>query len=326
MERSNLADVRVLVDDSLIRGLQVQLSSVSAVWLTGCWPPSRYVVASGVLILPGGRVTAIGAGLHLDLEISQIYLQFKNLRVEVSCPGGIFTVDGFGDGAERSGPLTSASVITEEGGHVTGIRCKGGWNVLCKAVEKYVSAEVVRSQLPEVAVQIINHLRGLQIGPGCNSSVNTFPLLQYSEKDCCEARYQTDHSGCLVGGQFNGRFVPGQTWAEGVECKFNKDTRYFQASCEAVPGSYAEKSPGVCTEVEKKYVPRHDTMSDWNLLHGMLFHSLQHLMFLEPWLVMSTLAVPVLLVSAVPLVVSHTPVNYRSVSAEEFVPSLQDPE
>ena len=46
---------------------------------------------------------------------------------------------------------------------------------------------------------------GLPIVPGCDLSRNSFVLLPYEDKDCCEETYLTDHSGCLIGGQFNGR-------------------------------------------------------------------------------------------------------------------------
>jgi len=35
---------------------------------------------------------------------------FTDLRVEISCPEGVFTIDGFGDGALNTGALSTASL------------------------------------------------------------------------------------------------------------------------------------------------------------------------------------------------------------------------
>ena len=53
-------------------------------------------------------------------------------------------------------------------------------------------------------VYAISGCTGMVLGPGCQSR-NSFALLTYTHKDCCEAAYRDDYTGCLVGGQFNGR-------------------------------------------------------------------------------------------------------------------------
>ena len=54
-------------------------------------------------------------------------------------------------------------------------------------------------------VGIIQSFTGFGLANGCRLSRNSFVLLPYVHKDCCEESYSTDHTGCLIGGQFNGR-------------------------------------------------------------------------------------------------------------------------
>lgn len=54
-------------------------------------------------------------------------------------------------------------------------------------------------------VGIIQSFTGFGLADGCRLSRNSFVLLPYVHKDCCEESYSTDHTGCLIGGQFNGR-------------------------------------------------------------------------------------------------------------------------
>lgn len=54
-------------------------------------------------------------------------------------------------------------------------------------------------------VGIIQSFTGFGLADGCRLSRNSFVLLPYVHKDCCEESYSTDHTGCLIGGQFSGR-------------------------------------------------------------------------------------------------------------------------
>lgn len=54
-------------------------------------------------------------------------------------------------------------------------------------------------------VDLIESFVGFRLASGCRLGRNTFALLPYTFKDCCEATYRADHAGCIVGGQFNGR-------------------------------------------------------------------------------------------------------------------------
>ncbi|CAE7241269.1 unnamed protein product, partial [Symbiodinium pilosum] len=161
---------------------------------------------------------------------------------------GIFTLDSFGDGARTSKPLTAASFVISEQTDVSGVQCSGGWGLFCWMVRRLAPADIVRDRLPTLLVYVMLSFSGLQVASGCDASRNSFALLPYEDKDCCEEAYLTDPSGCLIGGQFNGRFIPGQTWAKGVTCKYNEDIMAFRATCASIPGSYTESSPGICTE------------------------------------------------------------------------------
>ena len=56
---------------------------------------------------------------------------FTDLRVEISCPEGVFTIDGFGDGALNTGALSTASLElapeTKVSGTMSGKRETGLW-------------------------------------------------------------------------------------------------------------------------------------------------------------------------------------------------------
>ncbi|CAE7022946.1 unnamed protein product [Symbiodinium natans] len=248
MDRNGLQGVSLTVSEDLIDSLNARLDRLSVVWHIGCWPPARYLVASGQMTIDSGWVRLAAAGITLQVDLANVLVTIKNMRVEIACPQGIFTLDGFGDGAQTSKPLTAASFAVEQQTRTSGVQCRGGWGLFCWVTRRLAQAEIVREALPAVLVYIVLSFSGLDIAPGCDVSRNSFTLLPYEDKDCCEETYLTDHTGCLVGGQFNGRFVPGQTWAEGVDCKYNEDIMAFQANCASIPGSYTEKSPGICTE------------------------------------------------------------------------------
>eukprot|EP00439_Symbiodinium_sp_Y106_P077949 s977_g16.t2 len=288
MDRNGLHGVTMTVSDDLIDSLNARLGRLSVVWHIGCWPPARYLVASGMLTIESGWVRLAAAGITLQVDLAHVLVHIRNMRVEIACPEGIFTLDGFGDGAQTSEPLTAASFDVQQQTQVSGIRCRGGWGVFCWMVHRFAQAHAMRDYLPVVLVYTFLSFSGLPIVPGCDLSRNSFVLLPYEDKDCCEETYLTDHSGCLIGGQFNGRpshelsittervsccvndscacelipfrigrhalspperrFVPGQTWAQDVHCKYNKEIMAFQANCTSIPGSYTETSPGICTE------------------------------------------------------------------------------
>ena len=55
---------------------------------------------------------------------------FTDLRVEISCPEGVFTIDGFGDGALNTGALSTASLELAPETKVSGTMKSGlfgGW-------------------------------------------------------------------------------------------------------------------------------------------------------------------------------------------------------
>lgn len=248
MDRNGLHGVTLTVSDDLIDTLNARLSRLSVVWHIGCWPPARYLVASGILTIESGWMRLAAAGITLQVDLAHVLVHIRNMRVEIACPEGIFTLDGFGDGAQTSEPLTEASFDVQQQTQVSGVRCRGGWGVFCWMAHRFAQAHVTWGYLPIVLVYTFLSFSGLPIVPGCDLSRNSFVLLPYEDKDCCEETYLTDHSGCLIGGQFNGRFVPGQTWAQDVRCKYNEEIMAFQANCTSIPGSYTEKSPGICTE------------------------------------------------------------------------------
>ena len=55
-------------------------------------------------------------------------------------------------------------------------------------------------------VDVIQSFTGFALANGCHLSRNSFALLPYVHKECCEEKYRSDRNGCLVGGQFNGRW------------------------------------------------------------------------------------------------------------------------
>lgn len=57
----------------------------------------------------------------------------------------------------------------------------------------------------EPEVDVVESFTGFPLAPGCHLSRNSFALLGYEHKDCCEEPFVTDPWGCLIGGQFNGR-------------------------------------------------------------------------------------------------------------------------
>ena len=94
---------------------------------------------------------------------------FNNVRVEISCPKGIFTIDGFGDGALNTGALSTASLELSLETRVSGlplngavflllvavnncpgIRCNGGWGLWCWLVTHLAPASFVRERLPTI--------------------------------------------------------------------------------------------------------------------------------------------------------------------------------
>merc|ERR1712048_1509362 len=76
---------------------------------------------------------------------------------------------------------------------------------------------------------------------------NSMTLYQYPSKECCEEAYLEDASGCLVGGQFNGRPVGWTEAVSGVTCKSSTPNQYA-ADCSSVPGGYDELGPATCRE------------------------------------------------------------------------------
>jgi len=141
--------------------------------------------------------------------------------------------------------------IVAEGG--LSIQCEGGWGLYCGAVQALASTTTA-ARIGQLSLSLLDSLSGYHIAPGCGVLFhNVFAVLPYRDKECCEDTYQVDHAGCLVGGQFNGRFVPGQSrsWAAGVECKHRADTGSYVADCQSVPGSYVEQSPGICREADE---------------------------------------------------------------------------
>lgn len=246
LEEHGMHVLSVSVDEELIEGLSMQLDHLSVVWLLGCWPASRYAIVSGSLNLPRGKITIRFAGFEVTI-LPSLLVTFSDLRVELSCPGGMFVIEGFGDA--KSGAVKPNSIVAEGG---LNIQCEGGWGIYCRALRTLGPTIVER--IGQLSLSLLDSARGYNIAPGCGILFrNVFAVLPYREKECCEGAYQVDHAGCLIGGQFNGKFVPGQSrsWAAGIECKRRDDTGSYVADCQSVPASYVEQSPGICREADE---------------------------------------------------------------------------
>ncbi|CAJ1378499.1 unnamed protein product, partial [Effrenium voratum] len=294
MDASGLHGLRLTISDDLIDTLNASLSRLSMVWRVGCWPPSRYLVASGAVTVSSGWVRLNAAGRQVEVHISDGLVYVKDLRVEISCPGGNFTIAGFGDGALRDGTLTAATLEVDPQTRVSGLRCQGGWGLFCWLVARLAPAELMRSWLPTLLVYAISGCTGMVLGPGCQSR-NSFALLTYTHKDCCEAAYRDDYTGCLVGGQFNGRLMPSQGLVQGVECEYSKEAMAFQARCEDVPGSYSQKWPGVCWEADMVWRAPETPGFDGQHLRTQIWRSARWLLAWELSLMLALVVLPVVL-------------------------------
>eukprot|EP00931_Biecheleriopsis_adriatica_P123376 TRINITY_DN98410_c0_g1_i1.p1 TRINITY_DN98410_c0_g1~~TRINITY_DN98410_c0_g1_i1.p1 ORF type:complete len:494 (+),score=61.94 TRINITY_DN98410_c0_g1_i1:49-1530(+) len=227
-------ELNVTVDEALIEDMSVQLSHLSVEWLLGCYPASRYAIASGSVNLPRGAITVNWPvdGFKIDL-LPSLLLTFRDLRIDLSCPGGIFVAEGFGHG--KSGAVEAKSIVTEGG---LSILCAGGWGLYCGVTRALVP--VIVSHIPQLTLSVLAAFRGYNIAPGCGRFFrNTFGVLSYHDKECCEGAYQVDHSGCFIGGQLN---------VGGIKCKLRSDTGSYTADCLSVPGTYVESTPGICHE------------------------------------------------------------------------------
>ncbi|CAK9045792.1 unnamed protein product [Durusdinium trenchii] len=295
IDASGFHGFELLVSDDLIDTLQVDLSRLSIVWRIGCWPPARYVVVGGSLRVRSGWVRLTAAGVTLEVLISDAAVNFQNLRVEISCPEGAFTIDGFGDGALNAGALSTASVAVSPKTKVSGIQCTGGWGLWCWFVARLAPREFVWERLPTVLVDLIESFVGFRLASGCRLGRNTFALLPYTFKDCCEATYRADHAGCIVGGQFNGRLLS-QGRVQGVECAYNKDLMVFQARCETIPGSYSEKSPGVCWEAGVPWRPMASNF-DGRTIREQIRTSVQTLLAAELAVMIAVMVMPLALLA-----------------------------
>jgi len=227
-----LSDLSIEIDSMLGRGLELIFEHVSGEWLVGCFPAQRYMVVHGWLRLPAGRISLRAGGLGLQFTAYGLELRFDGLRAELSCRGGQYILAAVTSGVKGRSLVQAAQLSAT--GEVT-IECERRWSLFCLA---------------------------LVFGKPLH---NTVALLPYATRECCEAAFAQDHSGCLVGGQFNGRVLGSQYHVTNVTCE--RGMGGFVAQCETIPGNYTKISPGICREWGLPSWTRSVSNPGWDSLH-----------------------------------------------------------
>jgi len=255
IDRNGLKGLELDFDEVLLHFFDLQFGKASGVWLTGCWPPQRYAVVSGVVRAPSGRLRVRAGGLTFVVSAYDLSLRFWRLRADIQCHAGWYTIGTATHGVQAE-PFPPEAL--EARGEL-GVLCEMTYTVMCLTLalaHGWISREVVR-HIPQIVASLLQTIDALEVSPGCeNHKHNYFHLLPYETKSCCEEVFAEDDWGCLVGGQFNGK-VPGvPTYVRGVQCEPARTvTNTFTAKCDSVPGYYEEASPGVCRETAIPWSP-----------------------------------------------------------------------
>jgi len=246
LEFNALADLAIHIDEVFGSSIELNFESASGQWLVGCWPPQRYVVVSGTLRLPAGRVNVRVGGLDLRFSFYGLSVHFQGLRCELECRDGQFVLASVAQGQDKDREVEVTSFSAE--GELNAM-CEMRWSFMCLAlgaIRPRLSAEVV-ARIPKYLAWQLSVIRDLVLGPGCHAPYhNTVALLPYSSRKCCEAAFAQDRNGCLVGGQFNGRVLSPRQVADRVLCEHSGGA--FTARCDTIPGNYTKFSPGICRE------------------------------------------------------------------------------
>lgn len=248
MAYQSLDGLTVEVDEALTSNFELVFEEAAATWLVGCWPPQRYAVVTGVARLPRGTMYLTIDGIRVAVSFSDFEFRFEQLRAEIQCHGGNFVVGRMGsEDGHAAMREDSLSVI---GGTLT-VGCAYGWEPWCLPLwlSRPTVSENALAAVRPVAAYFLGEARNVPAGSGCPSLLhNTMSIYPYASKECCEASYSTDLTGCLNGGQFSGN-VPGiEDSATVVECEMSMAADTYAARCEQVPGGYFRTSEGACRE------------------------------------------------------------------------------
>lgn len=243
-------DFTLELDDVLTQTFEWKLENSQARWLVGCWPPQRYVLTDGVVHFPSGRIIVRIAGFNLVVSVYNLRAQFSKLRGELQCHGGYFYLGGVGKD-EQGDPVTVDRFVSS--GEAT-VQCETSFSAFCMLLfvtRQQISNEVIK-RIPLILTSWLGSINGLFLGRGCPGGLrNTFTVLPYETKECCESQFETDRWGCLVSGQFNGQHRSLRQPVKGVKCERSKtNPGRWTARCSTVPGNYKEDTPGVCREVD----------------------------------------------------------------------------
>lgn len=258
-------NLTIEVDEVLLRSLDFEFQDARGHWMVGCWPPQRYVLSNGVVRFPSGRVKLKAGGISIILSLYDVLIRFEDLRGDIQCHGENYFIQGVGKGTEALPVPPEAITVSGE----VALECETSWSLLClllRAFRPLLSAEI-RRRIPAFVAGWLGGLSQAPLGSGgCNDMLqNTFVLLPYSSKECCEEQFATDKYGCLVGGQFNGQHQSLREVISGITCQRSSlNKNLFTAKCEEVPGSYTEAVPGVCHEADKLVWHSQAENTDWD--------------------------------------------------------------
>mmetsp|Transcript_49372 Transcript_49372/g.127411 ORF Transcript_49372/g.127411 Transcript_49372/m.127411 type:complete len:385 (-) Transcript_49372:157-1311(-) len=243
-----LHDLTVTVDRAFVEAFDLSFSDADAVWLAGCWPPQRYAVVSGRASIKRGQMHIQAAGLDLHVDFKDYWFSFEDLRAEIQCHGGRFILGGMGT-AKGQGPVEISKLTT---GGVLETSCASGWSLTCLIMQMQkarITHETIK-MIPSLVAYVMDEAHPVPLQHGCPELLhNAFSLDEYATKDCCEAPFQTDDSGRLLGGQFNGQTHGTGKATTSVECNDLTEPGRWAAMCHTVPGEYFPTSLGTaCRE------------------------------------------------------------------------------
>jgi len=248
IDYQGLKDLKVTVDRTLVEAFDISFDkNADAIWLAGCWPPQRYAVVSGMVHIPAGQLSIQAAGLDLAVTFRDYWFTFEDLRAEIQCHGGMFILGGMGT-SKGSGKVKPESL--NNGGSLE-VSCASGWGAICTvlALNKAMVTEQTKTTVPRVVADFMNEAHPIPLGPGCPELLrNSFALEEFTTKECCEAPFQVDGNGRLVGGQFNGQPYGFEDQVSSVECNDLTVPGKWAAMCHTVPGEYYPSSLGTACE------------------------------------------------------------------------------